>query len=69
MARIKKGPITAPRILDECGDVLWYLTAMLDAFGYSLYDCMENNYAKLTKRFPDGTFDAAQAHAQADGSG
>lgn len=62
----KKGPITRERILNECGDVLWYLTAMLQAFDYTLEDCMNNNYAKLTKRFPNGTFDSQQAHAQAD---
>jgi NTP pyrophosphatase (non-canonical NTP hydrolase) len=62
----KKGPITPNRILNECGDVLWYLTAMLNTFGYTLHDCIDNNYEKLAKRFPNGIFNSEQAHAQAD---
>lgn len=60
----KKGPITPARILEECGDVLWYLTATLNHFGFTLEDCMEHNLAKLAKRHPSGfTHATAQAHA------
>jgi NTP pyrophosphatase (non-canonical NTP hydrolase) len=62
----KKGIITPHRILDECGDVLWYLTAMLGANGFSLQDCMDANATKLSKRFPEGKFNVQQAHLQAD---
>ena len=62
----KKGPITPERILDECGDVLWYLTAMLEQNGFSLRDCMSSNYMKLRKRFPSGVFNSVEAHAQRD---
>jgi NTP pyrophosphatase (non-canonical NTP hydrolase) len=40
-------------VIEECGDVLWYLALALDATGFSLQDCMERNIAKLRKRFPD----------------
>ncbi len=43
-----------PNVLEECGDVLWFLAVTLDACGYSLVDAMQANIAKLTARFPDG---------------
>lgn len=61
----KKGPITGNRILDECGDVLWYLTALLNCYGYSLHDCIDANIAKLQRRFPNG-FNYDDAHKQTD---
>ncbi len=42
------------RILDECSDVLWYLTLTVKSIGYSLNDAMEYNIDKLKKRYPDG---------------
>lgn len=63
----KKGVITKERILDECGDVLWYLTAMLGSQGFSLEDCMIANATKLSKRFPEGKFNFQQAREQRDG--
>lgn len=60
----KNGPITRDRILKECGDVVWYLTALLHEFDYSLQDCIDANAAKLLKRHPNGwTFATAQNHA------
>lgn len=59
-----KGPITPERILNESGDVLWYLVAFLNHFGYSLEECMQMNVKKLRKRHPNGfTFETAKAHA------
>lgn len=62
----KKGPITTERILDELGDVLWYLTAMLIQHGESLHHCMMKNMQKLEARFPSGYFKSEEAHRQAD---
>lgn len=41
-------------VLEECGDVLWYVAVALSSCGYSFGDAMQANIAKLTKRFPDG---------------
>lgn len=41
-------------LLDEMGDVLWYLTLICDALGVSLEVPMLLNVAKLRKRYPDG---------------
>lgn len=37
-------------IVDECGDVLWYLAALLKDLGSSLEEAARNNLAKLTSR-------------------
>ena len=42
------------KILDECSDVLWYLTLTVKSIGYSLNDIMEHNIEKLKKRYPNG---------------
>lgn len=45
---------TKEAILDEAGDVLWYLTMLLDSFDYTLLEAMAFNAKKLKKRYPDG---------------
>ncbi len=47
-------PLDTENVLEECGDVLFYLVAMLNECGFSLIDAMEHNEAKLAKRYPDG---------------
>lgn len=39
------------KTLDEAGDVLWYLTAMLCISGVSLHDVMTHNIKKLKERY------------------
>ena len=36
--------------LKEIGDCVWYLTRLLDTFGYTLEDAMLNNIEKLSSR-------------------
>lgn len=38
-------------ILYEFGDVLWYLTALANEFGYSLNEVVDANTEKLNKRY------------------
>ena len=40
-------------LLDECGDVLWYISYLLDTLGYTLEECMEHNVAKTEDRYSD----------------
>lgn len=47
-------------LLDEVGDVLWYLTVICDVFGYNLEAAMIRNVYKLRERYPDG-FDAQRS--------
>lgn len=48
------------KLIDECGDVLWYCALLADALGFSLEAVMNRNIDKLRKRYPDG-FDKARS--------
>ncbi len=52
-------------LVEECGDVLWYMANMLDELGVSFEEVMAQNAAKLQKRYPKG-FTEADAIARAD---
>lgn len=39
-------------LMEECGDLLWYIALALDATGYTMSECMERNIAKLKTRYP-----------------
>ena len=43
-------------LLEECGDICWYLSVMLNALGFSFEEVFAKNIAKLAKRFPDREF-------------
>lgn len=44
-------------LLDELGDVLWYVVEAATSLNYSLEDVAQHNIEKLRKRYPQG-FDA-----------
>lgn len=58
-------PIDRQKLLLECGDVLWYMSVMLDALGSSFGHVMYLNDEKLSKRYPQG-FNEADAKARRD---
>ena len=41
-------------LIEEVGDVMWYLAVLLDQCGSTFDEAMEKNIAKLKTRFPDG---------------
>lgn len=41
-------------VLEEAGDLAWYIAIALKACGYTFEECLERNLEKLRKRFPDG---------------
>jgi NTP pyrophosphatase (non-canonical NTP hydrolase) len=43
-----------PRVLEECGDVLWYAGQLLLEFGLSMEDAMRFNLEKTRRRRPVG---------------
>lgn len=47
-------PIPEGKMLDELGDVLWYLTALATDFDLNLSDIAQHNIDKLRARYPDG---------------
>lgn len=48
------------KLVEEIGDVLWYISTTLYGLGISLEECAEKNINKLKKRYPDG-FDSSQS--------
>lgn len=45
-------------IIDELGDVLWYIARLLAVFDMSLEDLMQRNHNKLCARYP--SYDSKQ---------
>lgn len=58
------------RLAEECGDVLWYLSALCTARGINLDAVAQLSVAKLKHRYPDEVFDAERSvnRKQSDGS-
>ena len=46
--------LNVSKVLSECGDVLFYLTGLLDTLGYSIEDAMNANTQKIKARYPNG---------------
>ena len=49
-------PLDKANLLEECGDVLWYLNAVLKSQGFTFEQAMEVNVKKLQARYKKGTF-------------
>jgi len=55
--RIERGdyqPVEETMILDELGDILWYVAAIARDYGYTLQEVADYNIQKLRARYPDG---------------
>lgn len=46
---------------EECGDILWYMSLMLNVIGSSFEEVMQMNDEKLSTRYPQGF---TEKHAQ-----
>ena len=58
----------AEKIIEELGDVLWYVALMADLMDVPLDFVMEYNIDKLQKRYPDGfSFEASEERADVHG--
>lgn len=47
-------PLNANAVMDETGDILFYLDWLADLYGFTLLDAMNYNAEKLAKRYPEG---------------
>lgn len=46
----KRKPLSREKLVDEGGDVLWYLTRLFGEHGITLEEVMDYNVTKLTER-------------------
>lgn len=53
-ARFQGHDMDDKKIVDELGDVLWYIAIMAEGIGVSLSEVMYHNVKKLKKRYPAG---------------
>lgn len=58
-------PLDVENVKEELGDILWYMSILMDEVGSSFEDIMTRNDDKLGKRFPKGYSNEA-AIARAD---
>ena len=47
-------PLDTDKLLDELGDVLWYVAITADGIGVPLENIMQHNIDKLRRRYPEG---------------
>ena len=45
-------------LIIELGDILWYVAQATQSLGISMEEVLDTNIKKLSKRYPDGTFDS-----------
>lgn len=60
------GRLIRQALLDELGDVLWYVVETATALGFSLEAVAEHNVEKLKSRYPEG-FSAERSLHRDDG--
>jgi len=46
-------PLDIDNIVEECGDLMWYIALILTKFNASMQDCMSMNIEKLRIRYPE----------------
>lgn len=59
-ASFQDGREIREKMLDELGDVLWYIAESASALGYTLEEVAVHNVSKLMVRYPKG-FDAERS--------
>jgi len=62
-------PVDRENVIEELGDLEFYMQGLRANLGITREECLAHNIAKLTKRYPKGTFDNADAVARADKHG
>jgi NTP pyrophosphatase (non-canonical NTP hydrolase) len=50
----KHKTLDSAKLIDEYGDILWYVARGLSAAGLTMNDCMVHNVKKLDKRYASG---------------
>jgi NTP pyrophosphatase (non-canonical NTP hydrolase) len=50
-------PVNIVHLKEELGDLLYYFTCLTSKYNWTLEELMEENFQKLTKRYPNGYSD------------
>ena len=67
---VYQGHVLKPdKLVEELGDVLWYVALVADAGGISLDDVARANIDKLWARFPQGFDSDRSIHREGNGDG
>lgn len=54
-------PIDKDKVVDEMGDLMWFLAELADCLNVELNFVAEHNIAKLLKRYPGAGFSAERS--------
>ena len=65
-AVIYRKPLDLQNVIEEAGDILFYLTGLLDSLYVTLPECIKANRDKLSLRYSAMSYSNAQAVARAD---
>ena len=65
-ATIYRKPLDLPNVVEELGDLEFYMEGLRAALGISREDCLRANTAKLGKRYAAKTYSDQQAADRAD---
>ena len=61
---VSGAPVAAVKIIEELGDVMWYVALMADLMNVPLEYVMQANIEKLERRYPDGFSPAASVNRE-----
>ena len=65
-ATIYRKPLDVHNVREECGDLLFYITGLLDSIGSNVEQVIAENVAKLSLRYQSLKFTNADAIIRAD---
>ena len=65
-ACIYRKPLDIANVREECGDILFYVTGLLDSINANLDEVISENMAKLSTRYQSMAFSNAAAIARVD---
>lgn len=65
-ATIYNKPLDHQNMIEELGDLEFYMSRIRQLLGVSRDDVLEANYAKLSKRYNSGSYSNEQAQQRAD---
>jgi len=65
-ATIYRKTLDKENVIEECGDILFFVQGILNYYCLTLDDAVEQNREKLSKRYSAGKYSNEQAQQRAD---